>query len=941
MAVTPARVGKLRLNAGRLNYVAPTAPHTPTPPDGSRAGPLTLQWLCDGGQHYEVYFGTTTTPPLVGTTTQRAWVAPPLTIGTIYYWRVVALANALGAAAAGALWSFTAAVPAAPVYIAPPNHATNQPAVVTLQWSQPLTVPGDIVFDVYFGTSAGALPLVSRGQSALTFTTGTLADGVDYFWRIVARNNSGTASGPTWTFETRNPTKGLITIGGVDVRARVRVAGISVRDLLTDTPNTCTFTIEGAAPTVGQEVRIGLATLAGDDVLFGGYIDTVAAVYEGVPANRAWAITCQDYVYGMNRRKVRKRYGQQSATAIAQDLLTFAPSGYTGINIAAGLPIVNGGIDYTEEDLTACFARLAQRIGGYWYVDYARDVHVYLTEAVDAPTPITLAARVLLDQPAMHWTEDLTQIRTRVYVEGGGAQARSVVKPGDTVLPVTDGGWYSPSGGLVVSGPQRIRYTGKGTIGGPLAPAATPQAVVGALSGGPYSYVVTQITSGAESPMSAPSAPVTLAPVAAPTQPLTLTPVIGVVLAPATAPTLASVVTQVAPPTWTMNAAPALPETGKLPTPLQPGIPVPVDVGSGTAFQAQAYTAYHYACTYTNARGETTAGLSQYVSLSPPTKCNLEITIPAAPSGYSITGIKVFRNISSGRGFEFLGGMSAAGGTFKDTIAPSVTGAAPPSTDTTATPGTGGLTRGQQYQWRMVYVAANGETTAGPITTYTLPAGAPYYTAVQLTDVQPSPDGRVIARRIYRTANGPNFFLEATINDNTTTTYLSTKPDNQLGAGLANSNTTGTGKLARGGWYGWQVSFVTSAGETTPGVYSALALGATADTVDLSNIPTSTDARVTKRKIYRTANGGGAFRLEATLNDNTTTTYRSGAIADGALGANPPTTNTTGSGGLQPGAYWWTYRYVTAKSDQAPRSRWALAQTRCRSPRSLRHQMRA
>jgi hypothetical protein len=919
MAVTQARLGILRLNAGRLNFVAPTVPHSPIPPHLSYAGPLVLQWQ-GAGQAFDVYFGTTTSPPLIGTTTSLAFVAPPLTLGVVYYWRVVAHANALGPAQSSALWQFTATAPVVAIYIAPPNHSVNQVTTgLVLQWEHPVVSAGDTVFDVYFGPVASALPLVSRGQAAKTFNLGALAAGVDYYWRVVSRNNAASVSGPTWTFETRNPTKGLITIGGVDVRARTRIAGISIRDLLADTPNTATLTVEGSAPSVGQEVRIGLASLSGDDVIFGGYIDTVDSVYEGRPENRAWRVTAQDYVYGMNRRKVRTRYGQASATAIALDLLAaYAPSGYTGTHVAAGLPVVSGGIDFTDEDLATCFARLAQRIGGYWYVDYARDVHLFLTESADAPTTITKAARVLLDDPPIHWTTDLSQIRTRVYVEGGGSQARNVVVPGATTLPVTDGRWYSSTGGIVVSGPQRITYTGKASVAGGPAPTAVGQAIVGALGAGPYSYVTTAITDGAESPQSAASAPVTLTAVASPVSAPIITPVVGVVLDPSSPPTLTAIATVVSAPTTGVSMTGVLPTTGTVAAPgVRPHSHKLVDLGTGTMHPAGPSQSYWWACTHTNARGETTLGPDTYTSLHATQASNAEITIPAAPTGQGITGTKVYRAEVVGvmvGPFHLVASVSAVGGVFKDTVPKISLGPPAPTTNTTGTPGGGSLTPGV-YRWRVKFITSSGETEGGQSAGYTV-SGT--YSGVQLSNVPTSGDGRVIARKIYRTkVNGgtldQDFYFEVTINDNTTTTYLSSKSDTSLGASMANDyNSTGTGKLSRGAAYAWQVSFVTSAGETLVGPWSSLQLASNQDTVDLAQIPISTDIRVTKRKVYRTAAGGGAFRLETTINDNTTTTYRSASVADGALGANPPTTNTTGSGGLTPGLYYWTYRFVTA-----------------------------
>ena len=50
---------------------------------------------------------------------------------------------------------------------------------------------------------------------------------------------------------------------------------------------------------------------------------------------------------------------------------------------------------------------------------------------------------------------------------------------------------------------------------------------------------------------------------------------------------------------------------------------------------------------------------------------------------------------------------------------------------------------------------------------------------------------------------------------------------------------------------------------------------------------------VTARRLYRTAAGGAEYFLVATIADNTTTAYVDN-IADGALGAGIPTSNTTG-----------------------------------------------
>lgn len=100
--------------------------------------------------------------------------------------------------------------------------------------------------------------------------------------------------------------------------------------------------------------------------------------------------------------------------------------------------------------------------------------------------------------------------------------------------------------------------------------------------------------------------------------------------------------------------------------------------------------------------------------------------------------------------------------------------------------------------------------------------------------------------------------------------------------------------LVDNGAHQYRVTFVTAAGQTSSGTVSS-----TVTVVDktingkvsLSSIPTGS-AFVTSRKIYRTAAGGGVFKLLTTLADNTTTTYTDNT-ADASLTTNAPTANTT------------------------------------------------
>ncbi len=89
-------------------------------------------------------------------------------------------------------------------------------------------------------------------------------------------------------------------------------------------------------------------------------------------------------------------------------------------------------------------------------------------------------------------------------------------------------------------------------------------------------------------------------------------------------------------------------------------------------------------------------------------------------------------------------------------------------------------------------------------------------------------------------------------------------------------------------------TFVTADGETQAGTVSSAVTVADKSVngqVALSGIPLGSSL-VTARKIYRTAAGGATYLLLATLSNNTATTYTDN-IADAALGAGAPSTNTT------------------------------------------------
>jgi hypothetical protein len=117
--------------------------------------------------------------------------------------------------------------------------------------------------------------------------------------------------------------------------------------------------------------------------------------------------------------------------------------------------------------------------------------------------------------------------------------------------------------------------------------------------------------------------------------------------------------------------------------------------------------------------------------------------------------------------------------------------------------------------------------------------------------------------------------------------------DNPVAACVA--GTPSTGGSITDGTHSYKITFVDKYGfETIPNAKSnVITAGSGNNTVGLTAIPVSGNPDVVARKIYRTVAGDtGAWKLLATISNNTATTY-SDIIADASLGADAPTANNT------------------------------------------------
>ncbi len=194
----------------------PTAVVLESPADGATDVPTAQDLSWSGGDSqcsgltatYDVYFGTTPAPPLVGDDV-AAKTYEPGTLGssTTYYWRVVAT-DANGSSSSEERSFTTAAVactdpPAAVTLTSPSNGSFGVPVDDDLTWTGGDSQCSGLTatYDVYFGNTTPP-PLIQSNVTSKTFDPGTLSPDTDYYWRIVATDDNGSTSSETWSFAT-------------------------------------------------------------------------------------------------------------------------------------------------------------------------------------------------------------------------------------------------------------------------------------------------------------------------------------------------------------------------------------------------------------------------------------------------------------------------------------------------------------------------------------------------------------------------------------------------------------------------------------------------------------------------------------------------------------------------------------------------------------------
>jgi len=242
-----------------------------------------------------------------------------------------------------------------------------------------------------FGTLAGGYEVTIFGFNFVTGSTitfgGIPATGVTFvdsqhYLAIVPAHAVGyvdivITEPSTTTYELSNGFQYTLLIRGEDIR---RMPGVNIRDALNNTPNSCSFTLDGAspAPSGGEKIEI-VDHNDGDRLLFAGNIQQWDQTYEGQINQLVRNATAVDFTWLANKRRPFASYKDVSATLVVIDLVARFVPGFTATKVQTNLAKVSVEFDGTM-DLSTCLSKIASDIGGgHWYWDYTQDLHFFHT----------------------------------------------------------------------------------------------------------------------------------------------------------------------------------------------------------------------------------------------------------------------------------------------------------------------------------------------------------------------------------------------------------------------------------------------------------------------------------------------------------------------------------------------------------------------------------
>ena len=250
-----------------------------------------------------------------------------------------------------------------------------------------------------------------------------------------------------------------VYIDGTDRTSSVLIEESTIT-LNAESPATFAFTVRNLIPTYGNDVKVAFASP--DDYWFAGtllqiqlrYINPTTFVYDCMATGYEWLIDRYDLVLA--------EYQSRGVNFIVGDIIARFTNGSFRVGYC---PSSLGSLtmEFTYETVMGALKRIAKACAAQLDIAFNRTVNVYLTYPDAAYTTLTSS---LIQLETFRSSTDLSQVRTRVLMQGRGSTATANTPLGSTSLPVAETQPFSSAGGTAVSGRNQITYTGLSVVNG-------------------------------------------------------------------------------------------------------------------------------------------------------------------------------------------------------------------------------------------------------------------------------------------------------------------------------------------------------------------------------------------------------------------------------------------------------------------------------------------
>lgn len=252
----------------------------------------------------------------------------------------------------------------------------------------------------------------------------------------------------------------LIKIAGVDRTDRLWARTLEFEEVLNEQADLANLRVFGDFdPEEHNEIIIALGSES--NPIFGGTITKAKrrANRNNLPAYKSYDIAASDWTKMLSRFRVYGRYTGMPIHLIFQDIAAKYAPGFTTAGVALSSPSISD-IEFSGDTVPEAYTRLVRRVAWQWYPTPGKDIRLFEEETSQNPQSLS---ETNFNFWKFDYEKDSSQLRTRVRVQGGGAETTVAVEPGSTQIPLPDLTWYSASGGTVQVGGQLITYTGKST----------------------------------------------------------------------------------------------------------------------------------------------------------------------------------------------------------------------------------------------------------------------------------------------------------------------------------------------------------------------------------------------------------------------------------------------------------------------------------------------